>query len=124
MAVQQISALIAIRANFIAIPASLFGLMQGFIDKAQGDYDLRTNAISQLLAYHAASNNDQKRVALRTIEKVYKDATLLLGHMYGTFGAAGMPLNRPDFNAMNEITTAVKTARTNKGRVKLSGPGM
>lgn len=127
MATQNASALLTGSVTFGGIPQSLFGLLQNLMDQHQWDPTIRTAALASLVAYHAATANDDQFHGVVAINQIKLDALMLLAHMYnqygsGIYGVYSMPSDRPAPVILSEVLSRVATTRTTKNRPALPGP--
>ena len=124
----QATALLAPRATMAAVmPESLFALLQGLMDQEQWDPTTRTTTLATLVAYHAATAAPDKYTQVVAIQKIRKDALLLLDHMWNMFGSGnygiyGMPIDAPSAPQLTEVLQTVAATRTTKTLPPLPGP--
>lgn len=104
---------------FTAGPQSLFDLLQNFMDMEQWDANTRTDALSALTAYHAATIANDKITGQHAINRIHKDSTMLLDYFYGiysgVYGVWTMPVDRPAAPQLSEIVKQVAATRAARG---------
>jgi hypothetical protein len=92
--------------------------------ETETDATARRDVLSRLVAYYAAgeadSSQDRSTVA-HILERQFKDADLLLRHLYGFFGPAGLGIDRPTAELLFEFESLVAAKRIAAGLPKLPG---
>jgi hypothetical protein len=127
MATLQGSAALSVNNTFSAMPQSLFDLLQNLMDMEQWDPTTRTAALALLVAYHAATSNDDQFHSTAMVNQIHLDSLLLLNHMYGIYssgiyGVFAMPADKPPAQQLSEVLVQVATTRTAKSKTPLPGP--
>jgi hypothetical protein len=108
---------------FMGGPESLFDLMQNLLDAEQIDPAVRNVALMALVAYHGATLSNDKLSAVHAINKIHKDALLLLDYLWGidsgVNGVYTMPVDNPGAPQLHEIAAQVATTRAARGYAAL-----
>ena len=102
--------------------AQLSALIATF--EAESDPVAQRDDLSRLLAYYAAgqaTSVQDRSTPAHVFERVFKDADLLLRHIYGFFGPAGLALDRPTAELLFEFESLIAAKRAAAGLPKLPG---
>ena len=102
--------------------AQLAALVSTF--ELETDATARRDDLSRLLAYYisgqAASVQDRSSVSTN-IERIFKDANLLINHLYNFYGPAGLMIDRPTAELLFEFEALVASKRASAGLPPLPG---
>jgi hypothetical protein len=127
--VWQGSAALSPAPAFVAAPQSLFNQLQILMDSEQWNPNDRTQALTSLISYHAATSATlgDKYTAVKTLNKMHDDAVLMIAYMWGVyasniFGVSGMPVDAPASGTLSEVVATVTATRTTKTLPTLPGP--
>ena len=92
--------------------------------ETETDADARRDVLARLVAYYAsgqASSVQDRSSVAHALERVRKDADLLVRHLFGMFGPAGIAIDRPTAELLFEFEALVASKRVSAGLPKLPG---
>jgi hypothetical protein len=92
--------------------------------ETESDADVRRDVLARLTAYNAAAEADSvqdRSTVAHALQKQFEDADLLVRHLFGFFGPAGLIVDRPSGELLFELEGLVAAKRAAAGLPPLPG---